>query len=294
MLYWRQRVLLALLQRAPAQTASKLQLMKSLFLLREEERFSELGSYYDFVPYKYGPFSFLAYRDIQELERLGCVQIEGNCIRRNQEFPAPPKMTSGVTYSIARIAETYMSMPHEQLMRYVYGKYPWYASRSLLPSRAKIPDRQAEPGVYSLGYEGLSIDSFLSILLHAGIRAVVDSRNNPISRKYGFSKASLQGRCEDFGLEYRHYPDIGIPPENRQQAADRATLWSDYIKRILPTAADSLQAISGLCKRAPTVLICFEKNKQDCHRRILAREISTTTGLPVIDYLHEGGIWLSE
>lgn len=44
------------------------------------------------------------------------------------------------------------------------------------------------PAVFSIGYEGLTIDSFLNKLIANNITVVVDIRNNPQSMKYGFSK----------------------------------------------------------------------------------------------------------
>ena len=42
--------------------------------------------------------------------------------------------------------------------------------------------------VFIIGYEGLSIDSFLSLLAQHRIDTIVDVREYPVSRKLGFSK----------------------------------------------------------------------------------------------------------
>jgi hypothetical protein len=41
--------------------------MKWLFLLRQDEPEAAGPSFYEFVPYRYGPFSFQAYREIASL-----------------------------------------------------------------------------------------------------------------------------------------------------------------------------------------------------------------------------------
>ena len=66
----RQRVLLSFVDRA-GRVPPKTHLMKWLFLMREEQP-EALGrsAFYEFVPYKFGPFSFQAYRDIAALEDL--------------------------------------------------------------------------------------------------------------------------------------------------------------------------------------------------------------------------------
>jgi transcriptional regulator with XRE-family HTH domain len=47
------------------------------------------------------------------------------------------------------------------------------------------------PGLWSTGYEGRTIDSFVTALIAAGVDAVADIRLTPISRKAGFSKSRL-------------------------------------------------------------------------------------------------------
>lgn len=47
------------------------------------------------------------------------------------------------------------------------------------------------PGLWSAGYEGRDIDSFVASLLDSRIGVVADVRLTPISRKKGFSKTRL-------------------------------------------------------------------------------------------------------
>ena len=42
--------------------------------------------------------------------------------------------------------------------------------------------------VFTVGYEGPSVDRFLSLLAEHGIDTIVDVREYPVSRKLGFSK----------------------------------------------------------------------------------------------------------
>lgn len=57
-----------------------------------------------------------------------------------------------------------------------------------------------KPAVFSIGYEGLTIDSFLNKLIANNITLVVDVRNNPQSMKYGFSKKSFKKYIENAGM----------------------------------------------------------------------------------------------
>lgn len=287
MIYQRQKVLLTLLRESTNSSASKIQFVKWLFLLREEENIDRYVNFYDFFPYKYGPFSFLAYKDIAELERFGWVKSDSSSFRYTVPEKEADKLTlpPDVTRSIEKIIEKYGRLSQQSLIKYVYGKYPWYASRSKIGhSNRPIYTSEPRPAIYSLGYEGLSIDAFLDVILKAEIKAVVDSRNNPISRKYGFSKPILADKCSDVGIEYHHFPELGIPSEVRRQIQDKHVLWDLYAKEIMPRKPEILRSIASICKADPSVLICFEEKPEDCHRHIIARELSMRTSLPVIHY----------
>ncbi len=54
--------------------------------------------------------------------------------------------------------------------------------------------------IYTLGYEGLDIASFLNILRHHHIQTVIDVSQMPLSRKFGFSKTILSKFLERSGL----------------------------------------------------------------------------------------------
>ncbi|MBK6650144.1 MAG: DUF488 domain-containing protein [Betaproteobacteria bacterium] len=45
--------------------------------------------------------------------------------------------------------------------------------------------------LFTLGYEGLTIDAFIARLQAAQVKTVVDVRELPLSRKKGFSKTGL-------------------------------------------------------------------------------------------------------
>ncbi len=291
MMYQRQRVMLSLLSKMPEEKASKIQFVKWLFLLKEEENIDRYVKFYSFFPYKYGPFSLVAYRDIDELERFGWIKSDSKFLRYivPKRGYSESKLSLSVMYSIEKIMGNYGMLPQQSLVNYVYEKYPWYASRSSIrqSDSPKYPPK-ARPAVYSLGYEGLSIDAFLDAVLKAGIQVVIDSRHNPISRKYGFSKNTLAEKCLDVGITYHQFSAVGIPSKIRNQIQDRQTLWDFYTEEILAKNSEALKSIANICKNAPSVLICFERKPEDCHRHIIAREISVRTGLPIIHYAKGG------
>ena len=292
MVYQRQKVLLALLRRTPDRRAFKTQLIKWLFLLREEENLDKYVSFYNFFPYKYGPFSFLANKDISELERFGCIKSDSDFLQYTalEKDSAYFDLPSNIMLCIERVFRNYGKLSTTDLINYIYESYPWYASRSKI-RQLDLLRNSSKPklAIYSLGYECLTIDGFLDEVLKAGIKVVIDSRNNPISRKYGFSKSFLASRCSDVGINYYQFSEIGIPSEFRNQADNKQDLWNFYLKEILPRNSKSLKLIGDICKSNPSVLICFEKDPNNCHRHILAKELSLMTNLPIIHFME--GRW---
>src|SRR5687768_7504563 len=80
------------------------------------------------------------------------------------------------------------------------------------------------PTAWSLGYQGHTIESFLQALDEAGIECVADVRENPVSRKAGFSKGWLARTLEAAGMRYVHLPELGAPKALRQGLATGETM----------------------------------------------------------------------
>lgn len=69
--------------------------------------------------------------------------------------------------------------------------------------------------LFTFGYEGLDIDAFVARVQGAGVQAIVDVRELPLSRKKGFSKSALRDALRAAGLDYFHVPALGCPKEIR-------------------------------------------------------------------------------
>jgi uncharacterized protein (DUF488 family) len=138
--------------------------------------------------------------------------------------------------------------------------------------------------VFTAGYEGESIDQFLEKLAKAGIRRVIDVRNNPVSRKHGFSKAAFSRLCGQRRIDYVHLPALGIPSRQRRNlktADDFQRLLAHYEQSILP-AAEQAKAVAIQCLREKTsVLVCFEADPAACHRTRLAKAIAKDAGCEI-------------
>src|SRR5260221_14676725 len=71
--------------------------------------------------------------------------------------------------------------------------------------------------LYTIGYEGIDINRFISLLHEHDIETVVDVRQLPLSRKSGFSKKALADTLDLGGLGYIHLPDLGCPKPIRHR-----------------------------------------------------------------------------
>ncbi len=285
-MFKRKKIILGLIVAAP-KVLTRTELMKWLFLLRQESPLGSDHSFYDFIPYKHGPFSFVVYRDLDELLRNGYLNDGALSIPESMREYVNDEVQSlpiQVREAIREICVRYSSRTLEELLNYVYHSYPWFASRSERMKLSKPVLRKAGIAVYTAGYEGESVDQFFKKLLRAGMQRVLDVRSNPVSRKYGYAKATMERICEKLDLEYVHLPELGIPQLHRRSLKtfeDYQQLLQQYEQQFLPNASIVRQRAVTLIQERPSVLVCFEADVRYCHRGRLARSISSDTGLAV-------------
>ena len=138
--------------------------------------------------------------------------------------------------------------------------------------------------VYTAGYEGLSIDGFLNMLVQHGITCLIDVRQNPTSRRYGFHKTTLSRLCGLLNIEYVHIPELGIKSQYRRDLktlSDYRALFKQYTAATLAAELDSIDEVTKLITEKPSVLVCMEADPVYCHRSCLAKYIADKTFLPV-------------
>lgn len=126
--------------------------------------------------------------------------------------------------------------------------------------------------LFTIGYEGATVDEFLAALTAAGVEQVADIRAVAASRRPGFSKSSLAANLAEAGIGYRHYRALGTPKAGRDAAkkGDRATLERVYAGQLeLPEAQAEAAALVDAVAERPTALLCFERDPAMCHRSLL-------------------------
>ena len=284
-LFRRQKLLLTLLQ-AFGGRLSNPDLNNLLFLLT---RTCNLGRSYAFVPYKWGGYSFQACADRRRLEAIGAVLDVDDSWQLapgwdNSEFPIDPSDRQ----LIFSFAEQYHHLKGDDLIRFVGRNHPYYAINceraSVLMSaeeRAKI--NQARPSndeyrLFTIGYEGKSIDDYLNRLIRSNVRTLCDVRKNPISRSYGFSKSTLSDLSGKLNIQYVHIPELGIASDQRKTLRteqDRERLFDEYEKTTLKQNVASVTRLHQIFLRSRRVaMTCFEADSRLCHRGRVATDLA--------------------
>ena len=136
--------------------------------------------------------------------------------------------------------------------------------------------------MFTIGYEGISLESYINRLLENDIKLLCDVRKNSFSMKYGFSKSQLTKACNGVGIKFIHIPAVGINADKRRELntqADYDKLFDEYKQTVLVEATDEQNEIFNLLKTEKRIaLTCFEANINQCHRKLLAESIAGLQG----------------
>jgi hypothetical protein len=283
MLFARQRQLLQLLD-ALGGMASNIDFQKLLLLYCQE---STTEAPYDFVPYKFGAFSFTSYADRRKLIERGLLKDDESSWQITDEGRGAIGHTSDMQF--ADFARRHRDLRGDDLVADTYRRFPFFAIRSEIAERvlkgdhtalARIQMARAFPSgaaINTIGYEGHTLESYLNTLLTSGVTLLCDVRRNSISRKYGFSKSTLARGCLGVGIRYEHLPELGIASQQRQgldTQADYDALFEVYERTWLPTQGDALKKIRGWIDAGQRVaLACYEHLPYQCHRHCIAEAL---------------------
>ena len=284
MLYHRQKTLLALLEAfGCSQRATDFQ--KYLFLFTQ---LCEIEKSYDFVPYRYGCYSFQASADKKKLIEKGHLLDETLWEIAESSINYSSLLSAKENEKISVFVKRFTGINGKALITHVYKGYPYYAVKSQIASqhlshkelktvRGTLPDTLNQPLFATIGYEGGSIEAYLNKLIKNQIRLLVDVRKNPISRKYGFSKNTMSSLLGKVGIDYIHIPELGILSADRKilnTQKDYDRLFDRYEKTILKNQTSALEMLYGLYLEHKTIAItCFEKSHLQCHRSRVASSI---------------------
>lgn len=263
----------------------RLKLFKLGFLLGRE-----ICDFYEFLPYKYGPYSFGMDRDIRNLLENGEICENGNKLQLGTTEQKATKLDEKLNYKIIKTLNQFGDLDTGEILKYVYSNYPYFGQFSHLGMHPNVKSKRAPIFIYTIGYQNLSIDKFINILVKKGLKVVIDIRNTPFSYKYGFSKFWLTKYLPEFNIEYLNIPELGIPGIYRKNLNGNA-LWEKY-REILKSKVTHINDVMRILKKKPVVLMCFEAHPEECHRSTLAKRLSKKTKLKIVHYFQESKDWI--
>ena len=139
--------------------------------------------------------------------------------------------------------------------------------------------------LFTIGYEQTPPKAVLDELESAGVKLLVDVRAVTSSRRPGFSKNQLAAGLDERGIAYVHLKGLGTPKEGRLAArsGNYDALEKIFAKHLKSSQAkEELDELSALVKQAgPVCLLCYERNHEHCHRRIIAEIIEERDNVKV-------------
>jgi hypothetical protein len=120
----------------------RIRITKCLFLLGKEAG-QQLSNFYEFTPYLYGPFTLDIYIDLGELQEKGLAQsrllLPLNWCRYqltakgiNEAHKVCGQIPPPVRTKMQELKKLVTELPFMELLRYVYKKYPEFATNSMI------------------------------------------------------------------------------------------------------------------------------------------------------------------
>ena len=236
-----EKIILALLQLFDGQL-DKIRLQKLLFLFANKQVKAE----YDFIPYRFGCYSYSANADITAMVARGFINEDEKTFEKIDRTDYLKLLKPADLKLLLEAKANYGNMSATALMKHTYINFPFYAIKSEaaeniltkeeLEKVIKAKPKGKETVLFTIGYEGISLEEYLVRLLKNDVKVLVDVRNNPLSMKYGFSKSQLKKFCAGLDIGYIHIPEVGIQSDQRQELNTQ----TDYDKLFVIYRKDNL------------------------------------------------------
>ena len=282
-MFYRRKIILALLQVFGGRL-EKINLQKLLFLVCQNQKEPE----YDFIPYLYGCYSYSAKADLFTMVKKDMLTEDETGYAKKDRRNYLALLDERDRELINQAYVLYYKMDGERLMKHTYTNFPYYAINSITANKLLAKEQldkvnAARPSLqnttlYTIGYEGISLEAYLNKLIKNDIKLLVDVRHNPLSQKFGFSKSQLIRNCESLNIEYMHFAEVGIQSEYRKELREQSdydNLFKSYRKKTLMKTIKTQEKILFLLKEKKRIaLTCFEANICQCHRKHLAEAIT--------------------
>ena len=127
--------------------------------------------------------------------------------------------------------------------------------------------------IFTVGYEKRSGEELMSLLRDAGAEVLADVREKPMSRLPDFRAASLRQLCQEAGIEYEGWAQLGSTEDQRdhlKKTGDFALFASHFRRHVEKSRQDDLDKLTKKAQKKTVALLCYERDHEDCHRSIVA------------------------
>ncbi|MGE5316300.1 MAG: DUF488 family protein [Acidobacteriota bacterium] len=278
-MFYRRKIVLALLELGEGELdRTRLGLLLCLVSKRQKK------PAYDFVPTRNGCRSFSAEADLDAMARNGDVLENGSLVKSAMPEGMAAQLKADDAEAVRSVMKEFGALDAPALLRATIAADPFLGihldhAEEVLDAalqRAVLDDRPSfdETALFTIGYEGISLEAYLNRLIRNGVRVLCDVRKNAMSMKFGFNKYQLTRFCADVLIGYRHMPELGIQSDLRkdlESEEDRASLFEWYERTTLRETGDAQEALVDLLEAEGRIaLTCFEADPVRCHRKRLA------------------------
>lgn len=130
--------------------------------------------------------------------------------------------------------------------------------------------------LYTIGHSNRGPDDFVAVLTAAGIRTVVDIRAQPHSARHPhFDQESLRDALTAADIQY-HWAGRPLGGQRTPRADSPHTALASEGLRGYADLMDgepfrkAVAQLLGLARRAPTAVLCAERDPLQCHRSLLS------------------------
>jgi uncharacterized protein (DUF488 family) len=139
--------------------------------------------------------------------------------------------------------------------------------------------------IWTVGYEKRSQQDLIVALVEHDIELLVDVRLRPQSRKPGLSKTTLAAGLAEAEIEYEHHRVLGTPLDIRGlfRAGEYEQAREAYREYLRDVGEEELAWLQEQARARRVAMLCFEGDPRECHRRVIAEELTRLYGTEVVD-----------
>jgi uncharacterized protein (DUF488 family) len=156
-----------------------------------------------------------------------------------------------------------LNLPSASVRQQIENKDIWNDTRS-----AECAD------FFTIGYSGRKMEEIIATLESRGVRTLVDIRQNPVSMyRPELSKSNLTRLLDQHGINYTHFPQLGVPRDIRAKAIETGTrdvIWEWYDQNVVISFLGNNLHLFLNAFVHPIALMCTEIDPRECHRHRLS------------------------